>query len=54
MVSFVGMVAKEIAIGNSNNFRVTLSEETIGVEEVVIVGYGSQKKENCGWRCNPD
>ncbi len=44
-VSFVGMIAKEVAIGNSNNFRVVLAESTIGVEEVVIVGYGTQKKE---------
>ncbi|MEI7422982.1 MAG: TonB-dependent receptor [Prolixibacteraceae bacterium] len=44
-VSFVGMVAKEVPIGNATSFRVVLSETSIGVEEVVVVGYGSQKKE---------
>ena len=45
LVSFVGMNPKEIPIGNSSSFRVVLEESTIGVEEVVIVGYGTQKKE---------
>ncbi len=46
MVSFVGMIAKDVPIGNNTSFRVVLSESTIGVEEVVIVGYGTQKKES--------
>ena len=46
LVSFVGMIAKEITIGNASSFRVTLAESSIGVEEVVIVGYGTQKKES--------
>ncbi len=45
-VSFVGMIPKEVQIGNNTNFRITLAESTIGVEEVVIVGYGTQKKES--------
>ena len=46
MVSFVGMNPKEVPLGNSTNFRVALTESSIGVEEVVIVGYGTQKKES--------
>ncbi len=46
LVSFVGMISKEIAIGNNSNFRITLLDQSIGVEEVVIVGYGTQKKES--------
>lgn len=46
LVSFVGMIAKEVAIGAATSFRVTLAEQTIGVEEVVVVGYGTQKKES--------
>ena len=46
LVSFVGMIPKEIPVGNATSFRVVLSESTIGVEEVVIVGYGTQKKES--------
>jgi len=43
---FVGMKTQEIAAAGKNVFNVVLEEETIGVDEVVIVGYGSQKKIN--------
>lgn len=46
LVSFVGMVSKEITLGDATSFRVALAESSIGVEEVVIVGYGTQKKES--------
>lgn len=44
--SFVGMKMQEIAIGNKTNINVVLTEEAIGIEEVVAVGYGMQKKVN--------
>jgi TonB-linked SusC/RagA family outer membrane protein len=44
--SFVGMASQEIAIGNQTRFNITLVESTIGIGEVVVVGYGSQKKES--------
>ncbi|MFW5751779.1 MAG: SusC/RagA family TonB-linked outer membrane protein [bacterium] len=43
--SFVGMRTQEIAIGDQTHFSVTMEEESIGLEEVVAVGYGVQKKE---------
>jgi TonB-linked SusC/RagA family outer membrane protein len=46
LVSFVGMVSKDVTIGTNNNFRIILSESTVGLEEVVVVGYGTQKKES--------
>mgnify|MGYP004701240171 CR=1 FL=1 len=42
--SFVGMKAQEIPIANQTVFNVTMQEETIGLGEVVAVGYGIQKK----------
>ncbi len=42
--SFVGMKSSEIAIGNQTTINVKLAEETIGLEDVVVVGYGTQKK----------
>ena len=42
--SFVGMKSQEVEIGNKTGFKVTLSEESIGLEEVVAIGYGTQKK----------
>lgn len=43
--SFVGMKAQEIALGNRTIINVTLADESIGIEEVVAVGYGVQRKE---------
>jgi TonB-linked SusC/RagA family outer membrane protein len=42
--SFIGMKTQEISVGNSTTINVKLLEETIGIEEVVAVGYGTQKK----------
>jgi len=44
--SFVGMKKVDIAVGNKAAINVSLEDETIGLEEVVAVGYGKQKKEN--------
>lgn len=43
-VSFVGMATQIIPIGDKSSFAVSLLEETIGLEEVVAVGYGTQTK----------
>eukprot|EP00825_Cyclidium_porcatum_P051794 TRINITY_DN9634_c0_g1_i1.p1 TRINITY_DN9634_c0_g1~~TRINITY_DN9634_c0_g1_i1.p1 ORF type:complete len:238 (-),score=26.81 TRINITY_DN9634_c0_g1_i1:40-753(-) len=40
--SFVGMRTQEVAVGNKAILNVVLEEETIGIEEVVAVGYGTQ------------
>lgn len=42
--SFVGMKTQEISVISNTIFNVVLEEETIGLEEVVAVGYGAQKK----------
>ena len=42
--SFVGMKTLEVAVGNKSTINVALAEESIGIEEVVAVGYGTQKK----------
>ncbi|MEL7589020.1 MAG: TonB-dependent receptor [Prolixibacteraceae bacterium] len=44
--SFVGMRTKEISVAGKALVNVELEEETIGIEEVVAVGYGSMKKVN--------
>jgi TonB-linked SusC/RagA family outer membrane protein len=43
--SFVGMQAQDVAIGERSVLNVTLEEATIGIEEVVAIGYGVQKKK---------
>ncbi len=42
--SFVGMKAQEIQIAGQTVFKVTMEEESIGLGEVVAIGYGIQKK----------
>jgi len=42
--SFVGMKTQEIAVAGQTTVNVVLAEETIGIEEVVAIGYGTQKK----------
>lgn len=44
--SFIGMQSKEINLGTNSVFNVKLSESNVGIEEVVVVGYGIQKKES--------
>ena len=43
-VSFVGMVTQIIPIEGRTNFTIAMEEETIGLGEVVAVGYGTQTK----------
>lgn len=43
--SFVGMETKEVAIGNKTTVDVTLVDDTKALEEVVVVGYGTQKRK---------
>ncbi|WP_372774306.1 TonB-dependent receptor [Mangrovibacterium sp.] len=42
--SFVGMQMVEVAVNGQSVINAVLAEETIGLEEVVAVGYGIQKK----------
>jgi len=44
--TFVGMKPQEVEIGNKTSINVVLEEESIGLEEVVAVGYGTQKRTN--------
>ena len=44
--SFVGLKTQEIAVQGKTTINVILAEETIGIEEVVAVGYGTQKKRD--------
>ncbi len=44
--SFVGMKMQEVAIGNKTSINVVLEEETIGIDEVVAIGYGTARKKD--------
>ncbi|MGQ8337466.1 TonB-dependent receptor [Sunxiuqinia sp. A32] len=42
--SFVGMKTEEIQVAGKNKINLVMEEESIGLEEVVAVGYGTVKK----------
>ncbi|HZK95121.1 MAG TPA: TonB-dependent receptor [Prolixibacteraceae bacterium] len=44
--SFVGLLTQEIVVGNKTTFNITLTEETIGLEQVIAIGYGTQRKRD--------
>ncbi|MDR0835965.1 MAG: carboxypeptidase-like regulatory domain-containing protein, partial [Tannerella sp.] len=46
VVSYIGYIKQEIAVGNQANINVKLAEDTQAIEELVVVGYGTQKKRD--------
>lgn len=46
LFSFVGMKKKEVKVGSQTKINIVLEEDAIGIEEVVAIGYGTQKKVN--------
>lgn len=44
IVTYIGFKTKEIVVGNDINFNITLDEDVEALDEVVVVGYGNQKK----------
>jgi hypothetical protein len=44
--SFVGFVSKEVAVGSQSIINVILESDNKSLDEVVVVGYGTQKKAN--------
>ena len=45
-ISFVGYQTQEVSLNGKNSIVVTLKEDSEMLEEVVVVGYGAQKKES--------
>lgn len=46
MFSFVGMAPQEVAIGEQTVFNIIMISETIGLDEIVAIGYGTVKKSD--------
>ena len=42
--SFIGFLSREIPVKNQSTIDVTLEQDVIGLDEVITVGYGVQKK----------
>lgn len=46
MFSFIGMRSMEIPIEGRTTINVTMEEDALGLDEVVVVGYGTQRKSD--------
>ena len=46
LISYVGYLNKEVEFRSGQTLNITLAEDTKALEEVVVVGYGTQKKAN--------
>lgn len=45
VITYIGYQKQEIVVGNQSNFNVTMKIDDKTLEEVVVVGYGVQKKK---------
>ncbi len=45
-ITYVGYKEQEIVVGSQSNFSIQLQQDTELIDEVVVVGYASQKKVN--------
>ncbi|MDR2810093.1 MAG: TonB-dependent receptor plug domain-containing protein [Tannerellaceae bacterium] len=45
LVSYIGYIPQEVSVGNQSVVRIRLVEDAQALEEVVVVGYGVQKKK---------
>ncbi|MBQ7426328.1 MAG: TonB-dependent receptor [Prevotella sp.] len=45
VVSFIGFETQEIKVGEQSNFNITMKDDNAVLDEVVVIGYGVQKKK---------
>lgn len=46
LVTFIGYEPQTVAIGSQTNMKVVLKEDNQTLDEVVVIGYGVQKKRD--------
>lgn len=46
LISYIGYLSQEIEVGNKAVFNIILKEDTQKLEEVIVVGYGTQQKRD--------
>ena len=45
-ISYIGYTEQFVSVGNLSTFNIKLMEDTQKLEEIIVVGYGAQKKVN--------
>ncbi len=46
VVSYIGFASKEVSIAGQSSLSIVLEESTAALDEIVVVGYGTQKKSD--------
>lgn len=46
VISYIGYATEEVTVGNQLAYKIKLAENTQNLDEIVVVGYGTQKKAN--------
>jgi TonB-dependent starch-binding outer membrane protein SusC len=46
VISSIGFTREEVRVGDRESISVTLTEDIVGLDEIVVVGYGEQKRSN--------
>ncbi|SHI41403.1 TonB-linked outer membrane protein, SusC/RagA family [Arenibacter nanhaiticus] len=46
VISYLGYKTKEMVVGSESNYTIALEEDAAQLEEVVVVGYSTQKRES--------
>lgn len=46
VISSLGYVAKDIRVGSQTNFSVTLASSSVALNDLVVVGYGTEKRKD--------
>lgn len=46
VISYIGYISQEIKAGKQTSLKIILKEDTQAIDEVVVVGFGTQKKVN--------
>ncbi|GAA3653082.1 SusC/RagA family TonB-linked outer membrane protein [Flavivirga jejuensis] len=45
VASYIGFATKEVQVNGQTNLNIVLEEDTAALDEIIVVGYGTQKKE---------
>jgi TonB-dependent SusC/RagA subfamily outer membrane receptor len=45
-LSYIGYLTKEVITTNKSNITIVLKEDTLALEEIVVIGYGTMKKRD--------
>lgn len=46
VISYIGYITQEIPVGNNSTLNILLKEDSQAIDEVVVIGYGVQKKSD--------